>query len=294
MRAAARAGIVLLGLGSAVPGIALGATPVAGNIVLRREGGPHPDVLSFVSRDPSFALEDPGSPDAPELVGIRLDVVSVEQGSQIVTAPAGDGWRRSRAGRWVRYKSRVVRVRVRDGYLQVKTEPQGISLKHRQGAVGVLVTMGAETMCVWFDGEAIRDDRPGLFVGKRTTPGPDCGPLPSMTTTSLPAGSTTTSVPGSSTTSTTLQPGACGAESTFQIIQERLFDARGCTTSTCHGAFNTSGLDLRPGSSHVSLVDVPATNATAAAAGKQRIVPGGGYQLVLTGPTLQPGQEQEG
>jgi hypothetical protein len=161
-------------------------------------------------------------------------------------------------------------------------------------------------------------------------------------------------------------PTSC-TQSTFQTIQQGIFAKRGCTLSTCHGQNASANLDLRPGSALLSTVNVLATNAVAAAAGKRRIVPGdaansflsqkvhgtllpgegnpmpfigqpltqeeldlldlwidagappagsvagayclppetyvptaalpppaGGYQLVLNGPTLQPGQEQEG
>lgn len=158
-----------------------------------------------------------------------------------------------------------------------------------------------------------------------------------------------------------------GGLDTFAIIQQRIFGARGCNVATCHGAYAQGGLDLQPTAAHTTLVDVPAVNATAAAAGKKRVVPGdsaasflsqkvhgalapgegsqmplvggplsalemalvdawidggapatgrvpdapclpafeyvptekpevppGGYQMELIGPTLQPGQEQEG
>jgi hypothetical protein len=154
---------------------------------------------------------------------------------------------------------------------------------------------------------------------------------------------------------------------TFKAIQDRIFTARGCTVSTCHGALPAAGLDLRPGAAYPSLVDVAAANPTARADGALRVTPGdpeasllsrklhgrllfgegammpllgrplnalelevvdawiragapptgrvvgapafpplvyeptaplppppGGYQLVLEGPTLQPGEEQEG
>lgn len=164
--------------------------------------------------------------------------------------------------------------------------------------------------------------------------------------------------------------GTC-TDDTFKVIQNRVFNYRGCNVSTCHGSFAGSppaaNLDLRPGAAHANLVGVPADNATAAAAGKLRVLagnatasflsqkvhgtlaagegsqmplvgsalpqieldlidawidggapeagivsdapclpplqyepstapppPAGGYQLVLDGPTLLPGQEQEG
>jgi hypothetical protein len=168
------------------------------------------------------------------------------------------------------------------------------------------------------------------------------------------------------TTTTTTLPGS-GCSDTFTQIQDRIFTARGCNLTTCHGNFANGGLDLRPGSSYLELVNVPAENPVAASAGKLRVMPGdaagsflaqklrgtlipgeggqmpligtplpqqeidlieawidggapatgqvpgapclpplvyeptpappvppGGYQLLLNGPTLNPGQEQEG
>jgi hypothetical protein len=161
-------------------------------------------------------------------------------------------------------------------------------------------------------------------------------------------------------------PANCTGEDTFTVIQQRIFGAKGCRVSTCHGEFKAGGLDLRWGAAHFSLVGRPAT--TAAAAGRMLVMPGdadasflwhklagtlgpgegarmpaagsppldalelelvrawieagapavdevpeapclphrefqpaaallpppGGYQMVLEGPTLQPGEEMEG
>jgi len=160
-------------------------------------------------------------------------------------------------------------------------------------------------------------------------------------------------------------------DDTFKVIQNRILNYRGCNVSTCHSSFSgnppAANLDLRPGAAYADLVGVAASNSTAQAAGKLRVVAGdanasflsqkvhgtlaagegaqmpligsalpqieldlidawinggapetgivdgapclppltyepstapapppGGYQLVLDGPTLLPGQEQEG
>ncbi|MGB5810893.1 MAG: hypothetical protein WBG86_10200, partial [Polyangiales bacterium] len=51
-------------------------------------------------------------------------------------------------------------------------------------------------------------------------------------------------------------PGECEAESTFAQIQEQIFEARGCTLSSCHGDSPQSGLDLRPDVAYQNLVNV--------------------------------------
>jgi hypothetical protein len=61
-----------------------------------------------------------------------------------------------------------------------------------------------------------------------------------------------------------------GGIDTFAVIQQRIFGARGCTVSTCHGAYAQGGLDLQPTAAHTSLLDVPAV----AAPTKKRVVPG--------------------
>jgi hypothetical protein len=171
-------------------------------------------------------------------------------------------------------------------------------------------------------------------------------------------------------TATRTTSGSC-TDDTFKVIQNRIFNYRGCNVTTCHGSFSgnppQANLDLRPGAAYANLVGVLANNALAQAAGKLRVNPGdaagsflsqkvhgtqaagegsmmplvgsplpqieldlidawinagapetgivsgapcllplqyepstaptppaGGYQLVLNGPTLLPGQEQEG
>ena len=48
----------------------------------------------------------------------------------------------------------------------------------------------------------------------------------------------------------------CGSESTFGQVQSQIFEARGCTRSSCHGESPQSGLDLRPEVAYQNLVNV--------------------------------------
>ena len=68
--------------------------------------------------------------------------------------------------------------------------------------------------------------------------------------------------------------GSCDAESTFEHIQKRIIGPRGCRVDACHGSGKAGGLDLRYGLAHDALAGAAATNAAAAAAGKQRVVAG--------------------
>jgi len=68
---------------------------------------------------------------------------------------------------------------------------------------------------------------------------------------------------------TQVQPG------TFTSIQSRIFAARGCNVSTCHGAATQAGgLDLSAEEAYDALVGRAATNAAAHGAGRIRVVPG--------------------
>ena len=63
----------------------------------------------------------------------------------------------------------------------------------------------------------------------------------------------------SSSDSGTDGPGdKCEADSTFALVQQQIFENRGCTASACHGESATGGLDLRAESSYASLVNVEA------------------------------------
>jgi len=338
--------------------------PIAGDkLVLKRNASGQARLL-FLSRDPVIPL--PGEAVLDD--GMTLEVFALD-----VDPDTGDFrhyarllatqrmWRhrvgRSEAFRFgprmfpSRRETKTVLVK-RDGERMtlrwVGMDP-GIEMDDALGSVGILARYDVDgrdhVICALFAPSSIKVDRPGKFVAEGALRPENCDFR-------FPAAP---------------PPGECGVEDTFQVIQERIFDARGCTTATCHGAFTTNGLDLRPGSSHVSLVDVAATNASAAASGKKRVVPGdpaasflsqklrgqlgpdegtampsvgrvlntteldlidawitagapqagevevapclhheenepadpllpppGGYQIVLTGPTLQPGQEEEG
>ena len=67
-------------------------------------------------------------------------------------------------------------------------------------------------------------------------------------------------------------PDDCVDEDTFLLIQQKIFGAKGCRLSTCHGEFVAGGLDLRWGAAHFALVGQPAT--TPGAAGEMRVIPG--------------------
>ncbi|NOQ83179.1 MAG: hypothetical protein GQ551_04165, partial [Myxococcales bacterium] len=52
----------------------------------------------------------------------------------------------------------------------------------------------------------------------------------------------------------------CDADSTFAQVQQQIFEAQGCTASTCHGDAMQGGLDLRPENAYASLINVAATS----------------------------------
>jgi hypothetical protein len=58
---------------------------------------------------------------------------------------------------------------------------------------------------------------------------------------------------------------SCGSQafaSTFDGIQQEIFDKHGCTQAVCHGAAKQGGLDLSDGVAYQNLFQVPATEST--------------------------------
>ncbi len=66
-------------------------------------------------------------------------------------------------------------------------------------------------------------------------------------------------------------------DSTYELIQEAIFDNKGCTAASCHGAAVQGGLDLREGRSYEALVDAPAQTVD----GFSLVVPGQKEQSLL-------------
>jgi cysteine-rich repeat protein len=81
--------------------------------------------------------------------------------------------------------------------------------------------------------------------------------------------------------------------STFDLIQQAIFEQHGCTAALCHGSAAQGGLDLRRGAAYTNLVDTPSM-----ASGLKRVEPGDEERsllwLKLAAATLQrqgvPGQ----
>ncbi len=66
-------------------------------------------------------------------------------------------------------------------------------------------------------------------------------------------------------------------DSTYALIQDAIFENKGCTEATCHGAAAQGGLDLREGASFDALVDAPSRTVE----GMVRVVPGQKEQSLL-------------
>ena len=64
---------------------------------------------------------------------------------------------------------------------------------------------------------------------------------------------------------------------TFDLIQQAIFENHGCTDNACHGNAQSGGLDLRAGVSYDSLVDVPSSIDPA----RQRVEPGDSERSLL-------------
>ena len=250
----------------AVAGSATGV-PVGGKLVLRRQSGNEPNLVTFTARDRGIPFPSPGTADAPTTAGMTIEIVSEEDGRATIDIPASAAWRvtpsKPRNRSYQLRGPRGLRILLREGYFRFRVEnPAGLSFDAPQGAAGIRIQLASKNVCAWFDGTGVLVDRPGLFVGRRLS-SRSCGPF----------GSATTTTTQSTTTSTTM-PDDCGQRDTFMVIEKRIFQQHGCTTATCHGARASGGLDLRPGAAYDELVGVPASNVRAAAAGKTRVLPG--------------------
>ena len=62
----------------------------------------------------------------------------------------------------------------------------------------------------------------------------------------------------------------------FASVIQNIFDRRGCAGGSCHGAAQSAGLDLRSGNSFGNLVNVTATQSSAA-----RVIPGNAQDSYL-------------
>ncbi len=71
-------------------------------------------------------------------------------------------------------------------------------------------------------------------------------------------------------------------DSTYDLIQQAIFENKGCTSLACHGDTMAGDLDLRAGASYDALVSQPATSVPEGTIrGLQRVVPGQKDQSLL-------------
>ena len=75
---------------------------------------------------------------------------------------------------------------------------------------------------------------------------------------------------GSDSSNSGSEPEGCNYTSTYDAIQETVFEAKGCTSSACHGESIVGGLDLRRGASFDALVRQSSTIDSAI----ERVKPG--------------------
>ncbi len=71
-------------------------------------------------------------------------------------------------------------------------------------------------------------------------------------------------------------------DGTYDLLQEVVFENRGCTNDACHGSTEAGGLDLRAGASYDNLIEVRSeTVDDSAVPGLRRVVPGQKDQSLL-------------
>ena len=317
--------------------------------------------LTFVTKDVNLPFPTIGSADDPATGtpgGMVVDLFSRGEGVGQISIGRGvglPGWSIATGAvpsyRYVNpgapsgpTSARTVLVR-KGKVLKIVAKDVPLPLAATQQRLAIRITMGDVRVCAVFLSPSLVRDVPGSVVGKHAL---------ALSLADCQDASLDT---------------RCGGKDTFEEIQDRIFTGHGCNVSSCHGPFAAANLDLRPGASWTQLIDVPADNPAANAAGKKRVVAGdpaasflsqklhgtqdtaggegstmplvgtplsqteldvvdawiaagapqtgsvdaapclppvayepappltpppGGYQIVLNGPTLQPGQEQEG
>lgn len=68
------------------------------------------------------------------------------------------------------------------------------------------------------------------------------------------------------------RPAGATPPAKFATLQQKIF--KSCASASCHGTVASGGLNLSRSAAYANLVDVPAANEAARAAGRMRVVPG--------------------
>jgi hypothetical protein len=164
----------------------------------------------------SFTLPAPGSADDPRIGAATFQLVNPTTSESFTFSLPSRHWTLSPKGTAYRYRDfalsepdRVVSAFLGVGSLKVVIKKIGITLDEpSQGALSIVLAIGAVRFCARFDDGAIVKDVPGRFTAKNAVAPTACFGTTTTTTSSstLPLATTTTS--GGSTTTTTLPP--CG------------------------------------------------------------------------------------
>lgn len=154
---------------------------VAGKqLTLRDKNGK--GALTLVLRDASIPIPAPGSAGDPSQVGLVVTLfgrVSDEQAALLAEPGLGrPGWKvRATPKATYTYANPTsttalgsVVLRAGTG-LTVRAKTAGLALAAPAGAVAVRVDMGETSICALFDGDAVRKDEPGRFVGRNADAG---------------------------------------------------------------------------------------------------------------------------
>lgn len=177
----ARYGTVLLLVLALWSGTASAADHVVPGTQLRLRRTPNGGTMTLLLQGNAAGIPAPGGADAPSQVGMIVTLFGRTSGEKATfSAPPGTG----RPGWIVRTSPRVIYsyansstgpgsttlttavLRIGTG-LRLRARSAGLDLSSAEGAVAVRVEWGSERVCTVFDGDAVRQDEAGLFLGVR-------------------------------------------------------------------------------------------------------------------------------
>jgi hypothetical protein len=151
--------------------------PVDGvKLVLKKKGSR--ERLDFVTRDPTFLFPAVGSADDPVTGtpgGAVVELFSATEGTVTIEVPAS-GWSlRTRGAARFRFtnpeapggSSTIRRMELRQGKtIRVNGRAVVLPLAGPQGALAIRITTGTLRTCARFEGDAVKRDQAGRFVGR--------------------------------------------------------------------------------------------------------------------------------
>lgn len=152
---------------------------ITGKKLLVKDTG-RKSIFNFQSLD--GAILAPSGPDAPTVVGARLQVVNPLTGENRTFEMPAARWRSDRTGTKFTYRDRkqqtgpIVQAIIKNGrFLKVKMKATGITLDEpAQTALSVVFVSGRNRYCTLFPADSIRRDEPCRFLARLSARATQC------------------------------------------------------------------------------------------------------------------------